>query len=157
MLKLSGIFSALLFAGVASGCGGTASPLEQDDLQAIYDRDCTDSPTAYCVVVRVGLDGMNSGPKTAYDKSITTLERLDPASGCMVRTAVGEKPASLVPHTIIIGANSKTIMLDSQCPDATTWKLSHELHFPDGRVAKGTVTILNVRPKERYFADLDLR
>jgi hypothetical protein len=156
MKKLSG-FLALAVVGLASGCGGMVAPLSPDDLQAIYDRDCTDSPTAYCVVVRVGLDGQDSGPTTAYDKSLTTLERTDPLSGCMTKTEMGAKLANSVPHTIIIGANSTPIMLDPSCPNATTWKMTHELTFPSGRVARGSVVIENVRPKEHYFASIDLR
>lgn len=157
MKKLRGLFLGAVLAGLAGGCGDhMVAPLEPGDLETLYRQECTDSPTAYCVVVRVGLDGQDSGPVSLYERSVTTLKRSDPLTGCSAMFQMGELPGNEVPHNIIIGAKDR-IMLDPNCPNATTWTVSHELYFSSGRVARGTVTIENVKPVEHYFAHLDLR
>lgn len=155
--KLYGLLFAAL-VGSAGSCGEHMTvPLETSDVEAIYSQECSaGTATAYCVVVRVSLDGQDSGPASLYERSVTTLKRSDPATGCSAMFQMGALPGNEVPHNIIIGAKDR-IMLDPSCPNATTWTVNHELYFSSGRVARGTVTIENVKPVQHYFARLDVR
>lgn len=138
-------------------CGNNVAAPTPDYIEGVFRNNCTDQADRYCLYCRVTLDGVDSGPETAYVSNISQLERRDPDGTCQAMSLVSESGEATVPYNLIIGDSTTKVQPDPKCPNASTWTLSQQITLPDGRVAKGSVVLVGVVPATHYQTSIDLR